>query len=372
MKLGELLVRESTITRSALEEALSAQLVYGGTVGTCLIELGHMTERQLGAMLSRLFGIEYAPPEAFRDIPRYVIEALPARIAEKHDTVPLSLKDKRLTVAMVNPQNLAAVDELKFATGYSVEALVTAEVRIYQALERYYKVPRRLRYVRLCDQLDEAVVVHESGVERVERPMTSRMAGASPATATDTRAPAAAAAAATLEQPRPLPVTPREQEDPLAPLVELLCRVKDEAMLAQVVLDFLAPKLPRTILFRVYGGAAHVWESRGLEGGPKAEAGEFPITSEPLLRLLAGQQQYIGPVPGGEPYQAFFDRLGIRPPHDVVLAPAYLNDRLVALFYGDRGADMDLAPEQPNYRRLTDKLALALGLVDLKRRLRDT
>ena len=154
MKLGELLIRESVITQAQLDEALNSQLVYGGSLGTCLVELGYIDELSLGMTLSLAFGIDYAPPEAFYEIAPFAIEAIPAKLAEKNLTVPLGLTKRTLSVAMSDPTNLTAVDELRFATGYSITPFVAAEVRIYQALERYYQLPRRLRYVRLCDQIE--------------------------------------------------------------------------------------------------------------------------------------------------------------------------------------------------------------------------
>ena len=179
------------------------------------------------------------------------------------------------------------------------------------------------------------------------------------------------AATATLERPAVIPVALKAHEDPLAGLIDKMCRVKDEALLGQVFLDHLAPTLKRTILFRVKGGAARVWDSRGVSDGPADESASLQITSEPVFKLLAGQKQYAGPVPPGPSHTGFFEKLGFRPPQDMLLAPAYLNDRLVALLYGDNGAACGLPTEQATYARLTDKLALGIGLVDLKRQLRE-
>ena len=69
MMLGESLIERGLITESQLREALHAQLIFGGHLGTCLIELGHVSERQLGHVLAELFDVHYAYPEMFLDIP---------------------------------------------------------------------------------------------------------------------------------------------------------------------------------------------------------------------------------------------------------------------------------------------------------------
>lgn len=372
MKLGEVLIQHSIITQSQLDEALNAQLIYGGHLGTCLIELGYIEERALGGILSEVFGVAYAPPEAFHQIPQFAIDALSARLVEKHHAVPLKLENRVLHVAMVAPSNLAAIDELRFASGYTIVPLISAEVRIFQALERYYDLPRRLRYVRLCDKLALAAVVldHGPGLARRETPAMSRVVPAG----TDLAGPAhgGSSAAATLERSATPPIAPAAVADRLESLVDTMCRVKDEPMLGRVFLEHIAPILPRAILFRAKGGMATVWDSRGIADGPPPDCGTISITSEPVFRLVAGLTEYAGPVPAGPAHTGFFEKLGFRPPQEMVLAPAYLNDRLVALLYGDGGLSAGLPSEAVSYRRLTEKLALAIGLVDLKRRLRET
>src|SRR6185503_19301346 len=84
MKIGEILIQRGLINKAQLKEALDAQLIFGGNLGTCLMELGYLSERRLGAVLAEIFDVEYAPPEYFDNIPRFVTSALNARLVERH------------------------------------------------------------------------------------------------------------------------------------------------------------------------------------------------------------------------------------------------------------------------------------------------
>src|SRR5262245_46303302 len=120
MRLGEVLLAKKIITAAHLKEALDAQLIFGGHLGTCLIELGCLTEDQLGQALQESFGIPCATHQMFQDIPRGVISAIPERFVEKHLAIPFRRDEKILNVAMVDPKDLAALDELAFASGSKI------------------------------------------------------------------------------------------------------------------------------------------------------------------------------------------------------------------------------------------------------------
>ena len=154
MRLGEFFVNKGLINPKQLEEALRGQLIFGGHLGTCLIEMGYIDEHTLGRTLAELFGVDYAPPHFLNDIPKSVIDLLPRRLAEKLHAVPFERKDKSLHVAMIDPKNLPALDELAFATGHRINPWVSPEARIFQVLERYYEVPRRQRYITVCQDMD--------------------------------------------------------------------------------------------------------------------------------------------------------------------------------------------------------------------------
>src|SRR5262245_2306824 len=153
-RIGERLIEKGLITETQLEAALKAQLIVGGHLGTCMIELGLLDEASLGKALSESYGVPYAPAEVLEDVPESTIRVVPRKIAEEYRVVPFRVQQKTLHMAMVNPASLHALDTLSFATAMRIVPWVAPEIRIYQALERYYGVARRVRYIGICQSLD--------------------------------------------------------------------------------------------------------------------------------------------------------------------------------------------------------------------------
>ncbi len=149
LKIGELLVKEGVITRKQLEEALKCQVIFGGRLGTNLIEMGLIGEDELVRYLSKQLEVPFVPPEQLLSIPPDVIKLISRDIAEEYKIIPLSLDKKRLTVAMWDPSDLSAVDAISFITGYIIKPLVCSELRLLLALEQYYGIKREVRYIQL-------------------------------------------------------------------------------------------------------------------------------------------------------------------------------------------------------------------------------
>jgi len=154
MKLGERFIQQGLLTQAQLEAALKAQLIFGGHLGTVLLEFGHVDEHTLGKTLAKIFNVDYAPPNLFTDIPKTIIDLVPKRLVEKHHAVPFDKRDRHLAVAMIDPKDLQAIDEISFATGHTIHPWVAPEARIFQVMERYYDLPRRHRYISVCQTLD--------------------------------------------------------------------------------------------------------------------------------------------------------------------------------------------------------------------------
>lgn len=149
IKLGEMLLKEHIISPEQLDEALKSQMIFGIKLGSSLIELGFIDEEQLSLFLSRKLGVPSVNKDAFTSIPAKVLEKIPVALAEKYRVVPISIENRRIAVAMVDPSDLQAIDELAFASGLMVEPHIAPELLISFALERYYDVKRDVRYARV-------------------------------------------------------------------------------------------------------------------------------------------------------------------------------------------------------------------------------
>jgi type IV pilus assembly protein PilB len=136
-RLGELLVRENLISLQQLQKAQEEQRKTGGRIGSLLVKQGAIAEHDLTNFLSKQYGVPAISLKDF-DIDDEVVKLIPKTTAEKHQVVPVNRAGSSLIVAMSDPSNIFAIDDIKFLTGYNVEVVVASEQAIKEAIERYY------------------------------------------------------------------------------------------------------------------------------------------------------------------------------------------------------------------------------------------
>ena len=136
-KLGEILVRENLVTPQQLREVLDYQRTNGGRLGANLVRLGIITDDVITAVLSRQYGVPSVNLDLFQ-IDESVIKIIPQEIALKYCVLPVSKVGATLTVAMSDPTNVYAMDDIKFLTGYGIEPVIASEGAIQSAVGKYY------------------------------------------------------------------------------------------------------------------------------------------------------------------------------------------------------------------------------------------
>ena len=136
-RIGELLLANGDATQAGIDEALERQKSAGGRLGSHLVGLGLARDADVAASLSRQFGVPFIDLARF-DVDPGVIGLLPAATARKYETVPLSRAGASLAVAMSDPANVFALDDIEFVTGCRVEPVVATQASIAAAVERYY------------------------------------------------------------------------------------------------------------------------------------------------------------------------------------------------------------------------------------------
>ena len=141
VRIGELLLKEKRITSEQLQQALARQKARGGRLGNNLIELGFVTDDEITELLSRQYGVPSISLAKF-DIDVAVLTLIPADTAYKYQVIPLSRSGATLTIAMTDPTNVFAMDDIKFMTGYNVEPVVASESAVMAAIQTYYAQPR--------------------------------------------------------------------------------------------------------------------------------------------------------------------------------------------------------------------------------------
>jgi len=167
-KLGQLLVARGWITVQQLTRALKNQNVAGGRLGTCLLEMDAISEELLLKGLAEQHGVPSAGVDDLRGVPDEVIGLIPEKLARRCRAVPFYVEGGRLDLALMDPRNLSAQDEIAFASGKRVKVFVAEEVRILEALDKYYGEECPSRFGLVLDRLNRARFLWEK--KAPERP----------------------------------------------------------------------------------------------------------------------------------------------------------------------------------------------------------
>src|SRR3954451_24688398 len=139
VRIGELLLKEKRITPAQLQEALNYQKTSGGKLGFNLVKLGFVKDEEITALLSKQYGVPSINLTQF-EIDPAIVKLIPPETAQKYQIVPLSRSGATLTIAMTDPTNVFAMDDIKFMTGYNVEPVVASEAAVADAIARYFPV----------------------------------------------------------------------------------------------------------------------------------------------------------------------------------------------------------------------------------------
>src|SRR5712691_6561595 len=137
VRIGELLLKEKRITADQLQQALNHQKAGGGKLGYNLVKMGFVKDEEITALLSKQYGVPSINLAQF-DIDPGVVKLIPPDTAHKYQIVPLSRSGATLTIAMTDPTNVFAMDDIKFMTGYNVEPVVASETAVIDAITKYY------------------------------------------------------------------------------------------------------------------------------------------------------------------------------------------------------------------------------------------
>src|SRR5438874_253292 len=138
-RLGDLLVKEKILSPEQLEQALRAQKESGGKdrLGSVLVKLGLLSDEDVTNFLSRQYGVPAINLQFF-EIDPAVVKLIPHETAKRYQILPLSRVGASLTIAMVDPTNVFAMDDIKFMTGFNIEPVVASEAAIMEGIERSY------------------------------------------------------------------------------------------------------------------------------------------------------------------------------------------------------------------------------------------
>lgn len=384
VKLGDLLLKEKIITPAQLEEALNTQVIFGGKLGTNLIEMG-VSEEAVTAALSRKFGVRGADPGQMMNIPPEVIVAIPAEIATKHRVVPLEARGRRLTLAMSDPTNLQVIDEISFRTGLIIQPAVAADIRLDYALEKYYGASRERRYIHVAKRID--VPREEPAARPAPAPSAKEEVEQEyfelppePAAAEEEEPPPAEAPADESEEileleeaeieeeelPAEEPIAVVSEKDLAARLVEAL----DRDDILDAVVGHLSGRFPRCAIFLVRGDMALGWRcARDAEMVAGFDQLQIPLDEPSVLKtVIESRSYYLGPLPRTPFNSMILQDMGGSLPDSALLVPLAMAGRIVGILYVD-GKGIDLGEHLFELQKLTAGAAMAFEILVLKNKI---
>src|SRR3954464_8726930 len=163
-RLGDLLVKEKIITPDQLDKALKAQREAGpnSRLGSTLVHLGFVSDEEVTNFLSRQYGVPAINLQYF-EIDSSVVKLIPEETAKRYQILPLSRVGASLTIAMVDPTNVFAMDDIKFMTGFNIEPVVASESSILAGIEKAYGSRKEEDLEAVMQSMSE---MNESDVER--------------------------------------------------------------------------------------------------------------------------------------------------------------------------------------------------------------
>ncbi len=395
-KLGEMLVRNGLITRGQLDEALKNQVIFGGRLGTNLIEMGLLSEDQLGPFLAKAAGVSYVQPQQLMNIPPEVLEILPREIAEKHQVIPLRIEGRRLYLAMANPSDYRTIDEIAFRTGYIIKPALSPEVRLQLAMEKYYQVERKLRYIHSRDRNRPTVRKTADLPAAGKRPEVPKPSPASAASVPlipsakavkteiveeffeiePTSMTESASGNATVTEKEPvidllnneIAEKPESADQiTLEAVWKQLTQARDREDIAETLIAYLGQEFTRAALFLVRGETASGWKgTMGRKTLPGFEEVQIPLNEPSVLKTVAENRSFfLGPIPRSPFNSMILQGLGGKVPNVAILVPLLMMGRAVAILYVD-GGEKDLGSRLPDLQKLASKTAMAFDILIFK------
>jgi len=151
-RLGAILVREGVITPLQRDQALEAQILSGGRLGTNLVDMKLLTVDQVGRYLSQQHGLPLVNHKDLYRVPDQVVKLVPKAQCARYKVFPFKIADKILHLAMLDPNDLVAIDELNFLLGLRVQPYVVPQLRLLQVLEKRHGFMRERRFLRVPDE----------------------------------------------------------------------------------------------------------------------------------------------------------------------------------------------------------------------------
>lgn len=315
LKLGEALVKESMITREQLRLALERQVIFGGRIGTNLVELDIIKETELASFLSSYFKVPVVTTEQLTSVDDETISCISKELAEKYSIVPFKKERNRLHLAMLDPHSVSIVDDLAFITGYDIIPYVITELRLLYALEKYYGTERDLRYIRIFGKEEETT---EDKNKEYQKKVKQEFANA------------------------------KEKEEIIGILLNEARRIAS-----------------RAAIFILKGDRVIGWKAKGMDvENVEIVTGTYSIFTDVIEKKSCCRGPLLK-IPGNEPLIKVLSGT----PQDCIILPIQIRDKIIALLYVDNGNASVMNASSSYINRLVSMASISFEIVILRQKI---
>lgn len=339
-RLGEMLLKVGTLTDDQLEQVLNAQSIYGGRLGTNLVEMGLVEEEELARVLSEQLGVPCVHPAELSSIPEPLLKMFPLELVQRYRVLPLALDGKRLTVAMTNPADFKALEDIAFMTGMVVLPKVCSELRLGIALERIFGVKRPMRYIPV-----------EGGARSRFAAALAERGSADPAWCGGI-------------------VDPAMERVSFKDLWERLAQAAGESDVVQGLLAYLAGEFDRGAFLRLKGGAAHGVQA--VDRGLSLESFRFfaaaVVETRALKRVVEDKEFFLGELGVDQGDGLLLSAMGGKVPDAALLVPVVLGGKVLGVICAnDQGGRLGGGVFE--LRRVAVMAGLSFEMLSLRKRI---
>ncbi len=348
-RLGELLLQEKLVTSAQLEEALETQVVHGGRLGTNLVELGFLKEADLARVLGRLHNMPFSAGEMVPD--PQALALADRQFYDDQDVLPMRVDATRLTVAVLGPNQLKAIDALGFKAGKRVVAVLIPEFRMNQLLRVHSKAFRPMRPIdmnalRPSKKKDAKEPSLQNVGDLIDEDEFAKIYAQAALGAAEPEEEVIEGSMIEEESvPAPVPSAPRPEKDhdfPPLTFAEAQGQLQKDANredIAITVLRFARSKFRRALLLNVQGELVTGW--RGMGQGVKERAVRrigVTLREANTFQLVAKlKSHFVGPMKRTPNIDIFYQLLRGDYPQTAVALPLLVRGKIVHILYVDQG-----------------------------------
>lgn len=369
LKLGEILLKEKMITAGQLEEALKNQVIYGIKLGSSLVEMGYVNEDALAKLLSSKLGVPCVGRRELLSIPWDVIKKIPQEMAAKYHVIPFRHERNRISIAMADPTDFKAIDEVGFITGHVITPHIAPDVLISRALSKYYHISSpEARYQQVADLGRRMRTANPAEPATITIPTFTETGELLNVTI-----PAEFEGFANLPggQPEDLYLQGEQVERYTVDRLSLdFAAARTREDVANVFITYLGQEFSVGALFIVRGAAAVGW--RGVTGGERV-AGfsdlNLSLTKPSVLREIVESRKFaMGPLLSTPENSLILKTLHIPPEKPLLVLPIIMVNKVVAAVLVS--ADMDaLGTRLAELQKLVRKASLAFEMLIIKNKI---